>query len=54
MEKILGYLSGQGEAQSKNRHPFNQVRAPAQIGSDDGLPDPGLDFDNRYGNFCMG
>ena len=53
LEKISRYLPGQGKAQSKNRHPFDQVRAGTKIGSDAGLPGTCLDFDNRYGNFCV-
>jgi hypothetical protein len=34
-------------------HPFNQIRGPAKIGSDDGLPVTSLGFDNRYRIFWV-
>ena len=51
LEKISGYLSGQGEDQSKNWYSFDQVRTGTQIGSDAGLPGTGLGFDGGFGNF---
>ena len=51
LEKISRHLSSQGEDQSKNWHPFDQIRPGTQIGSDDGLPGTGLGFDIHSGFF---
>ena len=42
METVPGNRPGQGEAQSANRHPFDQVGAAAQNWRGLGLPHPFL------------
>jgi hypothetical protein len=55
MEKVFGPFSGQGKDQSKDWHPFDQVRTRAQIGGADGVFGAGFGFgdDNGYGNFSV-
>jgi hypothetical protein len=53
LEKISRYLSGQSKPQSKNRHPFNQIRAPAKIGIHAGLPGTCVGVNFSFGNFIV-
>ena len=56
MEKVFGPFSGQGKDQSKDWHPFDQVRTRAQIGSAHGVFGTGFGFGyaSGYGNFDVG
>jgi hypothetical protein len=56
MEKVFEPFSGQGKNQSKNWHPFDQVRTRAHIGSDNGVFGAGFGFGyaSGCGNFTVG
>ena len=49
MEKVSGNLPGQGEDQSANRHPFDQVGAAAQNWRGHGLHHSRLGSDPHCG-----